>query len=129
LHKAIDNFRRHEETLWRNKSREQWLTCRDLNTKFFHLSTVIKRRRTAIDFLKLSSGAWISDRQAIGNTLCAHFADLFTTSAPLIPDEMLNLFDNMISIEDNLSICIIVVFTLLLYICLERGWTHARVRR
>ncbi|XP_062152043.1 uncharacterized protein LOC133860458 [Alnus glutinosa] len=66
---------------------------------------VIKRRRTAIDFLKLSSGAWNSDRQAIGNTLCAHFADLLTTSEPLIPDEMLNLFDTIISNEDNLSIC------------------------
>jgi len=105
MRKAIDDLRRHEETLWRNKSREQWLTCKDLNMKFFHLSTVIKRQRTAIDFLKLSSGAWISYRQAIGNTLCAHFADLFTTSEPLIPDEMLNLFDTVISNEHNLSIC------------------------
>jgi hypothetical protein len=71
LQRHIDDLRRHEEVLWRNKSREQWLTCKDLNTKFFHLSTLIKRRRNAIDFLKLPTGAWISDRQTIGDTLCA----------------------------------------------------------
>jgi hypothetical protein len=105
LQKTIDALLRQEEILWRSKSREQWLTCKDLNTKFFHLSTLIRRRRTAIDFLKLSSGAWISDRQTIGNTLCTHFADLFASSHPSHPEELLNLFDTTISTEENLSLC------------------------
>jgi len=105
LRRVIDDLRLQEEIIWRNKSREQWLTCKDLNTKFFHLSTLIKRRRTAIDFLKLPSGAWISDRLAIGTTLCAHFTDLIATSKPCLPDELLNLFDIVITAEDNLSIC------------------------
>jgi hypothetical protein len=66
---------------------------------------LIRRRRTTIDFLKLPSGAWISDRLAIGTTLCAHFTDLFATSNPCLPDELLNLFDTVITAEDNLSIC------------------------
>jgi hypothetical protein len=61
-------------------------------------------RRTAIDFLKLPSGAWISDRLAIGTTLCAHFTDLFANSNPCLPVELLNLFDSVITAEDNLSI-------------------------
>jgi hypothetical protein len=105
LQKAIDDLLCKEEILWRTKSREQWLTCKDLNTMFFHLSTLIKRRRNAIDFLKLSSGSWVSDRQTIGTTLCSHFADLFASSHPNFPDELLNLFDNTISMEENVSIC------------------------
>jgi hypothetical protein len=104
LQKAIDNLMRQEEILWRNKSREQWLSCKDLNTKFFHLSTIIKRRRNAIDFLKLSSGAWVFDRQTIGNILCIHFVDLFASSQPSLLNELLNLFDHTISSEDNFSI-------------------------
>ena len=40
-----------EEMLWRQKSRNLKLAATNLNTKFFHLSTII-RRRNAIDFLK-----------------------------------------------------------------------------
>jgi len=58
-----------------------------------------------IDFLKLSRGAWISDRQTIGNTLCTHFANLFTTFHPCFPDELLNLFDNSLTSKENSSIC------------------------
>jgi hypothetical protein len=75
-----------------------------LNTKFFHLSTLIKHRRNAIDFLNLSSGAWVFDRQTIRNTLCSHFVDLFATSHPCLPNELLNLFANVISMEENFSI-------------------------
>jgi hypothetical protein len=39
----LDNLLFQEEPLWRSKSRELWLTCKDLNTKFFHTSTIIKR--------------------------------------------------------------------------------------
>lgn len=105
LQKAIDDLLCKEEILWLTKSREQWLTWKDLNTKFFHLSTLIKRRRNAIDFLKLSSGAWVSDGQTIGTTLCSHFAYLFASSHLNLPEELLNLFDNTISMEEHLSIC------------------------
>ena len=30
-----------EETLWRQKSRTKWLSAVELNTKFFHLSTIV----------------------------------------------------------------------------------------
>jgi hypothetical protein len=85
--------------LWRNKSKEVWLTCKDLNTKFFHTSTIIKRRRNAIDFLKLPSRIWSSERQTIGNSFTTHFKELFY--------EMLSLFYSCISSEANNSLCAI----------------------
>jgi hypothetical protein len=86
LQNTLDNLLLQEETLWRNKSRETWLTYKDLNTKFFHTSTIIKRRRNAIDFLKLSSGVWSSERQEIGNYFTSYFRNVFTSSI-LILDE------------------------------------------
>ena len=46
----LGNLLSKEEILWRSKSREIWLTCKDLNTKYFHTSTLIRRRSNAINF-------------------------------------------------------------------------------
>jgi ribonuclease HI len=105
LQHSLDNLLIQEESLWRNKSRETWLTCKDLNTKFFHTSTIIKRRRNAIDFLKLPSGVWSNERQEIGNCFTSHFRNVFTSSGPLLDEDLLSLFDNCISSEENTSIC------------------------
>jgi hypothetical protein len=69
------------------------------------MSTLIKRRRNAIDFLKLPSGAWISNRRNIGNCFGNFFKELFSSSLPGSSNEMLNLFDNVISDEENIVLC------------------------
>jgi hypothetical protein len=46
LHDLLDDYLFQEESLWKTKSRELWLTATDLNTIFFHTSTLIRRRRT-----------------------------------------------------------------------------------
>ena len=49
----LQGWLQREEMLWRQKSGTKFLAAVDLNTKFFHLTTIIKRRRrSAIDFLK-----------------------------------------------------------------------------
>ena len=52
----IQEWLRREELLWKNKSRNKWLTITNLNSKYFHLSTIIIRRRNSIDFLKNQQG-------------------------------------------------------------------------
>lgn len=44
-----------EQLLWQQRSRIEWLVSKDLNTKFFHLSTVIRRNRNSIQSLQLNS--------------------------------------------------------------------------
>lgn len=51
-----------EEDLWRSKSRIQWLTTKNLNTRFFHLSTIIRRDQNYVNILQDSAGLWHSDR-------------------------------------------------------------------
>jgi hypothetical protein len=76
-----------------------------LNTKFFHTSTIIKRRRNAIDFLKCPSEGWSSERQEIGNCFTSHFQSVFHCSRPNLDEDLLSLFDNYISLEENATIC------------------------
>jgi hypothetical protein len=78
-----------------------------LNTKFFHTSTLIKRRRNAIDFLKLPSRVWSSERQEIGNYFTSHYKNLFYSFALNLDEDLLSLFDNYITHEENESICVL----------------------
>jgi hypothetical protein len=98
----LENLLFKEETFWRSKSKESWLTCKDLNTKYFHLSTLIRRRSNVVNFLKLDSGVWVSSRFAIGENFTAHFTNIFlTTSNPLMEPKMLNLLPPIITEEEN----------------------------
>lgn len=58
-----------EELLWKLKSRELWLTCRDLNTKFFHNSMMVKRKYNSITCIKLDNGSFLYNRNDIGSHL------------------------------------------------------------
>ena len=53
----------------------------------------------------LPSGVWSSERQEIGNCFTSHFKNLFSSSAPLIDEDLLSLFVNCITPEINDSIC------------------------
>ncbi|KAL8167793.1 hypothetical protein V2J09_009292 [Rumex salicifolius] len=49
-----------EEILWYQKSREKWIRLGDRDTSYFHTSTVIRRRRNRVEFLKNDHGHWIT---------------------------------------------------------------------
>jgi hypothetical protein len=107
LKKEHDDLLIKEESLWRTKSRDTWLKCKELNTKYFHSSTLIRRRSNSVNFLKTSEGAWVSARTEIGGTFVSHFSNLFSSSAPPNDPEMLNLFEPVITAEDNQFLCAI----------------------
>jgi hypothetical protein len=105
LKKDLDDLLIKEETLWRSKSRETWLKCKDLNTKYFHSSTLIRRRSNAVNFLKSNEGFWLSNRAEIGGSFVSHFSNLFSSTRPPIDDDMLSLFAPTVTEEDNLLLC------------------------
>lgn len=74
------HLQKMEEDLCCQKSCSMWLTMRDLNTKFFHLSTIIRRRRNSIDSIKTVDGTWLHDRTAIGMLL--HLCEVFASGQP-----------------------------------------------
>jgi hypothetical protein len=85
------------------------LTCKDLNTRYFHLSTLIKNRSNDINFLKIDSKVWVSSRADVGSNLSDHFTNLFSTSNPTIETDMLDLFSQVIIEEDNTALCTIPI--------------------
>uniref|UniRef100_A0A2N9IIB3 Reverse transcriptase domain-containing protein n=1 Tax=Fagus sylvatica TaxID=28930 RepID=A0A2N9IIB3_FAGSY len=101
-----ENLRR-EDLLWKQKSRVQWLTSPTLNTKFFHVSTIIRRRKNAIDFLKNENNEWLSNRNDIGSSFVQFYQNLFTSSNPQFPVVLDNLISPVISDEDNTLLCAI----------------------
>uniref|UniRef100_A0A2N9HGL8 Reverse transcriptase domain-containing protein n=1 Tax=Fagus sylvatica TaxID=28930 RepID=A0A2N9HGL8_FAGSY len=56
LQSDLNEWLTRTDLLWKQKSRELWLKNGDRNTKFFHLSTIIKQRHNSIDAIKTEEG-------------------------------------------------------------------------
>lgn len=78
-----------------------WLSFSDLNTKFFHASTVIRHCGNKILELKDHGGDRISGRHSLGDELVSFYSSLYTTEHPSIPADLTNLVDKVISKEEN----------------------------
>ncbi|CAL8990846.1 unnamed protein product, partial [Prunus brigantina] len=68
-----------EALFWQQKSRVKWLQEGDRNTKFFHLTTIIRRRRNKIERLKDENGVWVEESEAIKSVAVKYFSDLFNS--------------------------------------------------
>eukprot|EP00253_Pinus_taeda_P033102 PITA_33102 len=62
-----------EETLWKQKSRVQWLKQGEKNSKFFHRSTLDYRNSNKILNLKNESGNTLHNHREISSLLTEHF--------------------------------------------------------
>jgi hypothetical protein len=91
--------------LWKQKSRETWLSCTDLNTRFFHASVACRRRYNSISCLRAADGSNMLGRDNIGSFLVDHFSTLFSYSNPIIDDSLSDLVSPVITADDNLTLC------------------------
>ena len=74
-----------EEIKWKQKSRELWLKKGDRNSKFFHLSTLIRRHTNFIAEIQLANGNWIHSRKDIEGYFASEFQYIFQSFHPQIP--------------------------------------------
>uniref|UniRef100_A0A2N9HH03 Reverse transcriptase domain-containing protein n=1 Tax=Fagus sylvatica TaxID=28930 RepID=A0A2N9HH03_FAGSY len=93
------------EIVWKQKSRELWLKEGNRNSKFFHLSTIIHRRRNAIDVIKGDNGVWIVNRKEIKDFVVDKFQDLFTEDQVMFPAGLEQLISPSITDVDNDKLC------------------------
>ncbi|KAL5859327.1 hypothetical protein ACOSQ4_000623 [Xanthoceras sorbifolium] len=77
LLEEYNNVLTQEEVFWKQKSRNQWLKEGDRNTKFFHLSTLIRRRRNKIEGLLNKDGIWVTEKKDLQKVVINYFRDLF----------------------------------------------------
>jgi len=77
----INNYNellRLEKDIWRLKSCVNWLQQRDANTKFYHLTTLQRRRRNRITTLKDTSGNWTLEQSQVNEMIQHYYKNLFT---------------------------------------------------
>lgn len=79
---------KQEEMLWFHKSRTKWIRDGDRNTRFFHITTLCKRKKTRINMVKDEYGDWIEEPGALKTYVTNFYARLFgnlETSSPEPP--------------------------------------------
>lgn len=82
LRKELETVLHQEELLWFQKSRMGAIRDGDRNTKFFYLSTVIRRKRNRIVMLKNADGDWITEPLAVKQMVVQYWEQLFTEEEP-----------------------------------------------
>lgn len=90
LIKEFDVLLEQEELIWFQKSREKWVVTGDRNTKFFHTSTIIRRRRNRIEMLKNDEDVWISEATQLEKLAVEYYSRLYSLAdvdpvAPKLP--------------------------------------------
>ncbi|KAI9113014.1 hypothetical protein K1719_015946 [Acacia pycnantha] len=99
LLRCIEDLMDQEENYWWQRSRIAWLTSRDKNSKFFHLTTVIKRRRNSILCIKDENGMWTRDKHIINHLFTDYFTTLFS---PVGPRHLMDALDPIeVKIDDT----------------------------
>jgi hypothetical protein len=91
--------------VWKQKSRKIWLKEGDRNSKFFHLSMIIRRRRNSIDVVRNQSGLWITEKKEINEFFLENFKQVFTEEEVDFPANLENLIQPSIPNEENTEIC------------------------
>ncbi|XP_031110827.1 uncharacterized protein LOC116014988 [Ipomoea triloba] len=63
LREELQSTLQQEELIWYQRSREEWITSGDCNTRFYHLATSVKKNNVKINSLRAANGEWISDNE------------------------------------------------------------------
>lgn len=89
------------KVIWRQKSRELWLKLGDKNSKFFYLSTIIRRRNNNINAIKKEDDAWIHESNQIKALFQDSFVNLFKEEDICFPEHLEHLILPCIIEEEN----------------------------
>jgi hypothetical protein len=69
-----------EESYWMLQAKNKWLSQGDANTKFFHQSSITRRRRNHIMALKNASDDWVYDDSDLQDLVTNFFKELYTSN-------------------------------------------------
>lgn len=97
----LDEQLARKDIPWKQRSREMWLKQGDRNTKFFHLSTIIKRQRNLINAIKTENQTWVYEHNEIGNYFLNNFKELYRSENTMTPQELEDLFTPIVTQEEN----------------------------
>ncbi|KAL4312070.1 hypothetical protein GQ457_01G013210 [Hibiscus cannabinus] len=78
LKRKLDIVLAQEESLWHQKARSRWIENGDRNTRFFHASTMSRRKRNTVSMLRIG-GSWCEDKERLQDHAIQFFRELFTS--------------------------------------------------
>lgn len=78
--RQIDNILLDEEIDWKQRSRADWLTEGDKNTKFFHAKASARKRKNRISGLEDENGIWNENVEDVERLFCEYFTIIFTST-------------------------------------------------
>lgn len=102
---ALQEQLKQKETLWKQKSYQQWLSSNDLNAKYFHANTVIRRCYNSIDMIKSQDGTWKSDQVDFENMFVNHFLKIYVSSNANLLTDLTNLVPLIFDLVDYTFLC------------------------
>lgn len=66
--------------MWAHKSKVNWMVQGDKNTAFYHVSTLVRRKRNQIMAIKNGVGEWLYKELDIMEFIRNGFNDIYTSS-------------------------------------------------
>lgn len=78
LQEELNIVLQQEELHWQQKSKSEWVRGGDRNTRYYHLRTITRRKRSKIEMLKNDMGEWVEDSDEIKKMAVEFFSNLFT---------------------------------------------------
>lgn len=90
-----------EEKYWEHRARVNWLRAGDQNTKFFHSTTVHRRKRNKILKLLDEDGLWHDKEDDIAGIFLNFYKHLFSSSSPGENEDILEFARSVITEDDN----------------------------
>lgn len=101
----LNELLKEEEILLKDKSKTKWIVEGDANTRYFHISTIIKCKVNAIEHIKLPYYIWIHDREHVGATFVNYYCDLFSCISPIFPNDLYDYILPSVIHAENLKHC------------------------
>lgn len=71
--------------------------------KFFHLETLIRRRRNRIEALQLEDGSWVEDQLTLKDLAISYFRNLYASNTMATGDFIIGCFPRL-SAENQLEL-------------------------
>ncbi|XP_070667358.1 uncharacterized protein [Malus domestica] len=104
----IDDLRAQEESFWCQRSRVKWLRDGDANTKFFHHSTLHRRRRNTIVKLKDKGECWVERPDQVRHLVENYFVDIFSSAGSRNWGSSLDCISHVVSDAMNMVLVALV---------------------
>lgn len=99
----IEKLTNQEELYWRQRSKANWLSSGDWNTKFFHAFALDRKKQNNVKGIVNSHRNWCPEDNAISNIILDYFSKLFTYLGPTnsMIEEVISSVDPLIDAEIN----------------------------